>query len=174
METYVRPPRTGIEAFEQMPEGTYCQLINDALIMSPAPNTAHARVQRQIFSSLNNFVEEKQLGEVFFAPVDVYLDRKNAYQPDIIYISKGRKHIIEKKGIVGSPDLVVEILSEDRNYDLKKKKRVYEETGVTEYWVVDPITKWCEGFILENGAYTSLGEGNAQFTIRMFNLPIAF
>ena len=39
METYVKPPRTGMEAFELMPEGTRCQLINDYLIMSPAPTT---------------------------------------------------------------------------------------------------------------------------------------
>ena len=70
--------------------------------------------------------------------------------------------------------MVIEILSEDRNYDLKKKKKVYEETGVIEYWVIDPETKWCEGFILENGAYQSLGEGNGKLTIKMFDLPISF
>lgn len=91
METYVKPPRTGMEAFELMPEGTLCQLINDVLIMSPAPTTPHARVQRKIFSVLNNFVEEKQLGEVFFGPVDVYLNGKNAYQPDILFISLAKK-----------------------------------------------------------------------------------
>jgi hypothetical protein len=38
MQTYIKPPRTGMEAFELMPEGTLCQLINDVLIMSPAPH----------------------------------------------------------------------------------------------------------------------------------------
>lgn len=52
METYVTPPRTGMEAFELMPEGTRCQLINDAIIMSPAPTTAHARVLSKIFNHL--------------------------------------------------------------------------------------------------------------------------
>ena len=55
METYVRPPRTGMEAFELMPEGTFCQLINEVIIMSPPPATSHARVQRKIFSLLNNY-----------------------------------------------------------------------------------------------------------------------
>ncbi len=49
METYIKPPRTGIEAFELMPEGTLCQLINDVLVMSPAPTTPHARAQNKIF-----------------------------------------------------------------------------------------------------------------------------
>jgi Uma2 family endonuclease len=174
METFVKPPRTGMEAFELMPGGTFCQLINDVLIMSPAPTTPHARVQRKFFSTLNNYVEKKQVGEVFFAAVDVYLNRKNAYQPDILFVSNERKNIIERNGIFGAPDLVIEILSEDRNYDLKKKKSVYEQSGVTEYWVVDPETKWCEGFILENGVYKSLGEGNGRLTIQMFNLSISF
>jgi Uma2 family endonuclease len=174
METYVKPPRTGMEAFELMPEGTRCQLINDYLIMSPAPTTPHARTQGKIFSVLNNYIEEKQLGEVYFAPVDVYLNQNNAFQPDIFYITSERKDIVQRKGIFGAPDLVIEILSEDRKYDLIKKKAVYEASGGKEYWVVDPDTKWCEGFVLENGAYKSLGEGQGQLAVQMFNLLISF
>ncbi|MEJ7681202.1 MAG: Uma2 family endonuclease [Segetibacter sp.] len=175
METYVKPPRTGMEAFKLMPEGTYCQLINDVLIMSPAPTTSHARIQRKIFSTLNNYVEKNQIGEVYFAPVDVYLNTKNAFQPDIFYISNKRKDIIKENGVYGSPDLVIEILSKgNRKTDLIKKKNVYEATEVKEYWVVDPETKWCEGFILENNAYTSLGERNGQLIIQMFQLSVSF
>jgi Uma2 family endonuclease len=175
METYVKPPRTGMEAFELMPEGTFCQLINDVLIMSPAPTTPHARTQRKIFSVLNNYVEQKQLGEVYFTPVDVYLNRKNAFQPDIFYISNERKNIVKVRGIEGAPDLVIEILSKgNEKYDLTEKKIVYEQSGVGEYWVVNPETKWCEGFILENNIYRSLGEGNGQLTIQMFQLSVSF
>jgi Uma2 family endonuclease len=82
-----------------------------------------------------------QRGEVFCAPVDIFLNKKNPYQLDIIFITQERKDLIEKKGIFGAPDLVVEILSEDRNYDLVKKKSVYEQSGVKECWVEDPETK---------------------------------
>lgn len=175
METMLKPPRTGMEAFKLMPEGTYCQLINDILIMSPAPTTQHARIQGKIFSILTNFVGKNGIGEVYFAPVDVYLNRKNAFQPDIFYISTERKDIIKEDGIYGSPEVVIEILSKgNRKTDLIKKKNVYEATGVKEYWVVDPETKWCEGFVLENQSYKSLGEGNGQFTVKMFDLAISF
>ena len=175
METYIKPPRTGMEAFELMPEGTYCQLINDALIMSPAPTTPRARVQRKIFSMLNNYVEKNEIGEVYFAPVDVYLNAKNAFQPDIFYISNERKDIIKENGVYGSPDLVIEVLSKgNKKTDLIKKKNVYEATGVKEYWVVDPETKWCEGFILEDKVYKSLGEGNGQLNIQILQLPVLF
>ena len=174
METYIKPPRTGLEAFELMPEGTLCQLINDNLIMSPAPTTPHARVLNKIFNRLYDIAERMQTGEVFCAPLDVYLDQKNVFQPDILFILNERKDIIKRRGVFGPPDLVIEILSDDRNYDLKKKKTIYEQTGVREYWVVDPETKWCEGFILQNGKYESLGEGNGQLTIQMFELQIVF
>lgn len=175
METYIKPPRTGMEAFTMMPEGTYCQLINDVLVMSPATTTPHARTQRKIFSALNNYVEKNEPGEVYFAPVDVYLNTKNAFQPDIFYISNERKDIIKENGVYGAPDLVIEVLSKgSRKTDLIKKKNVYEATGVKEYWVVDPDTKWCEGFVLENELYKSLGEGNGQLKIKMFNLTISY
>jgi Uma2 family endonuclease len=45
---------------------------------------------------------------------------------------------------------------------------------VNEYWLIDPQTKWCEGFVLENQVYKSLGEAKGQLTIKMFNLPIVF
>ena len=174
METMVKPPRTGLEAFELLPEGTLCQLINDAIIMSPAPNTPHALVQNEIFYMLYDFIKKNKSGEVFCAPVDVYLNTINVFQPDIFFVSIERADIIKTRGIYGAPDLVVEILSKDRNNDLVKKKKVYELCGVKEYWVVDPITKWCEGFILENGHFHSVGEATGQLTIQMFDLSITF
>ena len=174
MDTMILPPRTGLEAFELLPEGTLCQLINDAIIMSPAPNTPHADVQNEIFNALFVFVKRKKAGKVYCAPVDVYLNSKNVYQPDIFFITKQRIDIIELKGIYGSPDLIIEVLSTDRKYDLIVKKVIYQTSGVKEYWVVDPKTKWCEGFVLQNGHYDSLGERTGHLRINMFDLPITF
>lgn len=176
METYVKPPRTGLEAFEIMPEGTLCQLINDVLIMSPAPTPNHQSASGIIYEEISGFVRTKKLGKVFYSPIDVYLNDKNVFQPDIIYIAKDRLEIIDwKKGIMGAPDLVIEVLSKgNETYDLTEKKTAYEVSGVKEYWVVDPETKWCEGFILENKVYKSVGEGNGQLNIRMFPLSVSF
>lgn len=171
----VRPPRTGMEAFQIMPEGTFCQLINDVLVMSPAPLISHARVQSHIFSAIAAYLKGQELGQAFFAPVDVYLNKKNAYQPDILYVAKDREDIIKEQGVFGAPDLVIEILSSrTRKNDLGKKKEVYEATGVKEYWIVDPESKWCEGFVLENKKFKSLGESTGELTIKMFKLEINF
>ena len=175
METMVRPPRTGLEAFELLPEGTLCQLINDAIIMSPAPTPNHQKTVRVINKQILRFVEKEDLGELLFAPVDVYLDGKNVFQPDIVFVSKQSVDIINwSKGIIGAPDLVIEILSADRKADLITKKKVYEQCGVKEYWVVDPLTNWCEGFELKDGTYHSLGEANGTMALKLLPLIVSF
>jgi len=123
METMVKPPRTGMEAFKLMPEGTLCQLINDVLIMSPAPTPRRPHFSKQIVKAIERLVEMKDLGEVFFSPIDVYLNETNVFQPDIVFISKEKSPIINwNKEIMGAPQLVVEILSKgNKNIDLNKK-----------------------------------------------------
>ena len=176
METYIKPPRTGMEAFELMPEGTFCQLINDVLIMSPAPTPNHQSISGIIYEEISGFVRSQKLGKAFFSPIDVYLNDKNVFQPDIVFVAKDRLEIIDwKKGIMGAPDLVIEVLSKgNEKYDLNEKRIAYEVSGVKEYWVVDPETKWCEGFILEEVAYKSLGERYGQLTLQIFNLTVSF
>ena len=73
----------------------------------------------------------KDLGEVFFSPIDVYLNETNVFQPDIVFISKEKLDIINwNRGIIGAPQLVVEILSKgNKNIDLNKNKKIYEQSG---------------------------------------------
>ena len=159
-----------------MAEGTLGQLINDNLVISPAPTPNHQSASGIIYEGISRFVRPRKLGKVFYSPIDVYLNSKNAFQPDIVFISKRRFEIIDwNKGIMGAPDLVIEVLSKgNQKYDLNEKKEIYQQAGVLEYWVVNPETKWCEGFILENGSFSSLGEANAELTIKMFELTIPF
>jgi Uma2 family endonuclease len=173
-ETLIKPPRTGLEAFEFLPEGTLCQLINDAIIMSPAPNLSHAEVQNEIFTLLYTHVKKHAFGKVFCAPLDVYLNTSNVYQPDIIFISTARLDIAKQRGVFGAPDLVIEILSSNKKSDLVTKKKVYEQSGVLEYWVVDPVTKWCEGFELSGGQYQSMGEAVGTIEMKLLPLTINF
>jgi Uma2 family endonuclease len=175
METYIRPPRTGLEAFELMPEGTLCQLINDVIVMSPAPTPPHQELLDEIYYQLKNYVKTNNKGKTFFAPVDVYLNEKNVYQPDIFYLSNEQISFVKRKAVYGAPALVIEILSEgNKRYDLKDKKLVYAQSGVKEYWVIDPDTKQCKGFILNNGTYEAVPESTGNFTVQMFNLLISF
>ncbi len=125
--------------YEKLPEGAPYQLIGGDLVKEPSPVPYHQILSRRIEFELVKFVEERALGEVLYAPMDVYLSDTEVYQPDILFISKERMSIIGEKKIEAAPDLVIEILSpSSAYYDLRHKKNVYETSGVKEYWVVDP------------------------------------
>lgn len=148
------PPRTAMEVFELLPEGTLCQVIENQLYMSPAPTFPHFLIVKSIYGKINDFVEKNKLGMVAFAPVDVYLDEKNVAQPDIFFIAQEREDTITTKGIKGSPDIIIEILSEgNASFDLGEKKNVYERNGVKEYFAVDCKTKKVNAFYPESGKY---------------------
>jgi Uma2 family endonuclease len=136
------PPRTAKEVFDMLPEGTLAEVIDNNIYMSPPPETAHQRVSIKLSSLLWLFVEEeRKLGICITAPAGVHLDENNIVEPDIFFVSNERLSIVKKKGVEGSPDLVIEILSTNRKHDLEKKKDLYEKFGVKEYFIVDPETK---------------------------------
>jgi len=170
-----RPPRTLMEVFQSLPEGTLAQLIENEFIMSPSPSTVHQRVLRKIFNLLTNHVDQYDLGEIFVAPYDVFLDRKNAFQPDIIFISKDRLYLIKDDGLHGAPDLVVEILSPSTaKYDMDEKKDVYERYGVKEYWLVDPSTKSTQGYLLKSGAFEEIEKSNGTLHSQLLDVELNF
>ncbi len=140
----ISPPRTIMEVFKMLPEGTLAELINGQIYMSPTPTNLHQRISRKLLIKLSDFVEGNDLGEVFDAPLDIYLDKSaNAVQPDIIFISKNNPaQPLDNVPYLGTPDLLVEILSPSNNkHDLVTKKDLYEKFGVKEYWIIDPTSK---------------------------------
>lgn len=125
-----------VEDYLQLEEGLLAQLINGDLIMSPAPTPKHQRVLRELYDCLK---ELDLKGELFFSPIDLYVDAKNVLQPDLVFIADMQKEIITSRGIEGAPDLVIEVLSPSNSFiDRNTKKRKYLEFGVKEYWIVDP------------------------------------
>ncbi|MCF3111105.1 Uma2 family endonuclease [Niabella sp. CC-SYL272] len=155
-EKYQRPPRTAMEVYEMLPEGTLAEVIHNVLYMSPAPTFEHQRILAALFTHLNVHISENDLGECVFSPVDVYLGSNNAVQPDIVFIAKENLSIVKEGKVKGAPDLVVEVLSGNKKHDLQLKKQLYEAFGVKEYFVVnladkEVITYYFDGkkFILQ-------------------------
>ncbi len=147
--------RLNINYYKILPEGAPYQLIEGELVITPAPNPKHQIILGRIFRHLSDYCDEKEMGIVLVSPIDVYLDSENAFQPDIIYIARDRQHIIKEDGIYGAPDLVIEILSPSTaGYDLKEKFRVYERSGVREYWIVDPEMRSVEIYSNAKGSFS--------------------
>ncbi len=142
-----------LHEFEQLPPEAPCQLIEGELVMTPSPTTIHQLISSRLEFWLIQFVEDHGLGLVLDAPLDVYLTDQDIFQPDIIYISNENRSIIQER-IKGAPDLAVEILSESTAYlDMKTKKKVYEASGIKEYWIVDPMEHSVEIYFLEDKKY---------------------
>jgi Uma2 family endonuclease len=136
------------------PDDQRYELIEGDLIMTPSPVTRHQRISRKILIALDKYVTENDLGEVFDAPLDVFLDNENIVQPDILFISKERLDIIGEMNIQGAPDLVIEIISESTAYrDLVQKKKLYARFGVKEYWIVIPEESSIEVYTLKDNVF---------------------
>ena len=130
------------------------EIFHGELCMVPAPSTNHQSVSRNLEFLIWNYVKQKDLGKVFYAPTDVVLDDDEVFQPDIVFIKSENLHIIGKDAIKGVPDLIVEIVSPSSTfYDTVEKKDVYEKYGVKEYWLVFPDERVIEIFILGKEGY---------------------
>jgi Uma2 family endonuclease len=139
---YQTPPRSGMEVYMMLPEGTLAELINDTIYMSPTPNFSHQDVSGFLYTQMRNWVNESNSGVCVTAPMDVFFDDKNVLQPDILFILKENLGIVKDGKIKGSPDLIIEILSPgNKKHDTEIKKAIYEQFGVKEYFIADPETK---------------------------------
>ena len=132
--------------------------------MSPAPSPKHQLIFGKLFLKFGNFFLNKTC-KVFAAPFDVRLpDYKKAtadelvftvVQPDICIVCDPEK--IDDRGCIGAPDLVIEILSPgNTRKEMGVKFDLYKETGVKEYWLVEPQDKIILVYILKDGKYIGL------------------
>lgn len=128
------------------PEGERWELIDGtAYAMSPAPNRLHQEILRELMFHFTGYLRGKAC-KVYPAPFDVRLPRNGkiddaiptVVQPDITIVCDHKK--LNNRGCKGSPDLVIEILSPSTaSYDVIKKREIYEQSGILEYWIVDPV-----------------------------------
>ena len=135
-------------AYQEQPRE---ELLNGKIYMMSSPSVNHCQISSNIYYAFRNYLEGKTCMP-FGDGVDVYLTENDRIIPDAMIVCN--KDIIKMDGIHGVPNLVVEILSpstakNDRGY----KKYLYEKSGVKEYWIVDPVTRSIEAYLLTNGEY---------------------
>jgi len=130
--------------------------------MSPAPSRGHQKVSLKLTRELDKVFINHNC-ELYIAPFDVRLvnfKKSSAenqiftvVQPDLCVVCDLEK--LDEKGCLGSPDLIIEIVSKGNSKkDLTIKYDLYEENGVQEYWIVNPSEKDVHIYTLSNGKYT--------------------
>lgn len=139
----------GREDYDRLPDEPRCELLYGRLVVSPSPSLLHQFVLLEIVRFLAD-VGDRCGGAALVSPVDVYLAPHSVVQPDALYVSTARRSILGAK-IEGAPDLVVEVLSPGTaRRDRGDKLRLYAESGVGEYWVVDGAERQIE-FLVADG-----------------------
>ena len=154
------------------PDDERYELIEGELIMAPSPIPRHQKISSGFVGLMAPFARINRLGDIFAAPLDVHLSDTNLLQPDILFISNERAHIIGETNIQGAPDLVIEIASpstEDRDRGIKQE--LYALFGVLEYWRAYPLTQTVEVLRLENGRFVSMGVYGRTDTLTTPLLP---
>ena len=88
----------------------------------------------------DDFVVERDLGEIFILRVALRLEEKSGPEPDIGFVKKSRLHLAKRGYFDGPPDAAFEIVSpESIERDYVKKRRLYEKHRVGEYWIIDEM-----------------------------------
>jgi Uma2 family endonuclease len=131
-------------------EDTYAEWVNGEVIMLSPASFLHQDVGTFLTALLRHFVETHRLGVVLPAPFQMKTGPDlPGREPDILFIA--REHLDRLKDVYldGPADLVVEIISPDsRARDRGDKFYEYEQGGVREYWLIDPLRKQAEFYQL--------------------------
>ncbi len=146
------------------------ELIDGELVVSPSPKLRHQRLSWRLVVAFGPHIEAHGGGEMFHAPADVVLSDTNVVVPDLFLVADSQRQILTANNVQGSPDLVIEIVSESR-YDRVRKRDLYAGFGVPEYWIVDPDADRMEVYRLEGAAYAKPQIFEAGDTLTFAGLP---
>jgi Uma2 family endonuclease len=121
-------------------DGKRHELIDGEHYVTASPNVRHQGILGNLYLVIGNWIEANPIGRVFMAPLDVVLSSWDVVEPDLLYLSNERAaQTLTPANVRGVPELVVEIASKGtRRRDETIKRRLYDRSGVSEYWVVDP------------------------------------
>lgn len=131
---------TVAEFFESAPEDRKAELIDGVLVMPSPASMSHELLQLFLASILSSYVQVRDLGTVLGSRTALDLGIEyQAYEPDILFVRRERAEILQEHGVMGAPDLIIEILSRGtKSVDRTVKRQVYNQAGVGELWLIDP------------------------------------
>ena len=131
------------------------EIIGGQVVMMAPPLTRHTRTERNLAWIFERYLRGRTCE--YFLETGLFLQEdQEEYIPDGIVVCDPEK--VRDRGIYGAPDLVIEILSlSTASYDRGHKMKAYEAAGVREYWIVDPLYKTVEQYVLTDGAFVLAG-----------------
>jgi Uma2 family endonuclease len=126
--------------FLQIPDdGKMHELIDGVHYVTPSPKLSHQELVGRLHLAIGNFLSTRRhLGRLFLARLDVVLSDYDVVEPDLLFVSGDQLDILTEANVQGAPALVIEVLSPStRRRDEGIKRKLFDEKGVREYWLVD-------------------------------------
>lgn len=132
-------------------DGRRYEVLDGELVVTPAPTWGHQSVVARLWRLLDDYMRAHVLGHAYFAPADIDFSPKRLVQPDIFVVpptADGKR--ASAWGVVRRLRLAVEVLSPSTaRVDRVRKRAIYLDEGVPEYWIVDPdarcVERWRSG-----------------------------
>ncbi len=153
------------DLFSLPEDGRRYEIIEGELYQMPARRWDHSTTIMNLIALLLPVVSAMR-GILRTAPLDVFFRGADPVEPDILVILPGSRAVGQGRGVEGTPDLVIEVLSpSNRGHDLLTKRSLYARAGVREYWIVDPMARTVEVLTLDRDAFHGMGpvSGDSQF-----------
>jgi Uma2 family endonuclease len=135
-------------------EDQKADLINGVIYMPSPENTDDNELFIWLVTVINLFVRRNKLGQIYGSRVALRLAEKHGPEPDIAFVRTENMERVTRGGVEGPADLAIEIVSPDsveRDYYLKRE--LYEEYGISEYWIIDEMDQSVTQLRLRQGKY---------------------
>lgn len=125
--------------YEEISQDQDCELIEGEIVVSPSATPYHQEIVSAIDFAIRRAITGATPSGRLFVDLDVELPGNTILRPDIAFVSSGNRRIIGEVRLTGAPDLVVEVLSPaTAKRDREIKRRIYQQHGVREFWLVSP------------------------------------
>ena len=153
-----------------LPEGTRVELIDGKFYDMAPPSRIHQQLVMELAGTIREYIKKNHGNcQVYPAPFAVNLDAddKDWVEQDISVICDPNK--LTDRGCSGAPDLIIEIVSPSSSkMDYGKKNALYSDTGVREYWIVDPIKERVIVYRYEEDAAPTLCTFTQPITVGIY------
>jgi Uma2 family endonuclease len=169
IETQGRFTRADLDAMPD--DGRRYELLDGAIIVTPAPSRDHQRAVLRTARLLDDASPPDM--EAFVAPLDTVLPTGDVLEPDVLVVSRDHPHA---KDVTEVPLLAVEVLSpSSRRRDVGDKLTAYRDAGVPSYWVIDPVNPRLRAWQLQDGEYVEVANigGDEEWTAEA-PFPVTF
>jgi Uma2 family endonuclease len=138
-----------VEMVRALPDdGNRYEVIDGELFVTPAPSVVHQRAVLELALLVAPYVRAHRIGEALIAPADVVVYGPHKFvQPDLFVVPLVNGAPMRAWAEVGRLLLAVEVLSPStERTDRGRKRTLYTEKAVPEYWIVDTdertIERW--------------------------------